>query len=86
MSPRRAGNRWDMSDPTQHDQDPNEAEDDFQRKQGLLDRFRNTGVGVEDPNIVGDTDPTDVAPGSDPDPDASGQPPGRQADTPPPGA
>jgi len=33
---------------------------------GLLDRFRGTGVGVEDPNIVGDAGPTDVAPGRDP--------------------
>ncbi len=32
----------------------------------LLDRFRGTGVGVEDPNIVGDAGPTDVAPGRDP--------------------
>lgn len=34
---------------------------------GLLDRLRGTGVGVEDPNIVGDAGPTDVAPGRDPD-------------------
>lgn len=34
---------------------------------GILDRLRGTGVGVEDPNIVGDVGPTDVAPGSDPD-------------------
>ena len=33
---------------------------------GLLDRLRGTGVGVEDPNIVGDAGPTDVAPGRDP--------------------
>ena len=32
----------------------------------LLDRLRGTGVGVEDPNIVGDAGPTDVAPGRDP--------------------
>lgn len=32
-----------------------------------MDRLRGTGVGVEDPNIVGDVGPTDVAPGSDPD-------------------
>ena len=33
--------------------------------EGLLDRMRDTGVGVEDPNIVGDAGPVDVAPGTD---------------------
>ena len=33
--------------------------------ESLIDRLRGTGVGVEDPNIVGDVGPTDVAPGSD---------------------
>ncbi len=33
----------------------------------MIDRLRGTGVGVEDPNIVGDAGPTDVAPGRDPD-------------------
>jgi len=32
----------------------------------LLDRLRGTGVGTEDPNIVGDAGPLDVAPGADP--------------------
>lgn len=32
-----------------------------------LDRARGTGVGVEDPNIVGDVGPTDVPPGRDHD-------------------
>ena len=36
--------------------------------ESLLDRMRETGVGVEDPNIVGDAGPVDVAPGSDGDP------------------
>jgi hypothetical protein len=36
--------------------------------EGLLDRVRDTGVGVEDPNIVGDVGPTDVPPGADPEP------------------
>jgi hypothetical protein len=36
--------------------------------ESLLDRMRDTGVGVEDPNIVGDAGPVDVAPGSDGDP------------------
>ena len=31
----------------------------------LLDRLRGSGVGVEDPNIVGDVGPTDVPPGPD---------------------
>jgi hypothetical protein len=34
---------------------------------GLADRVRHSGVGVEDPNIVGDVGPTDVPPGADPD-------------------
>jgi hypothetical protein len=34
--------------------------------ESLMDRLRGTGVGVEDPNIVGDAGPTDVAPGRDP--------------------
>ncbi len=33
----------------------------------LTDRMRHSGVGVEDPNIVGDVGPTDVPPGVDPD-------------------
>lgn len=32
----------------------------------LIDRLRGTGVGVEDPNIVGDVGPTDIPPGPDP--------------------
>ncbi|HVL06906.1 MAG TPA: hypothetical protein VM388_13035, partial [Acidimicrobiales bacterium] len=28
-------------------------------------RLRGTGVGVEDPNIVGDVGPTDIPPGRD---------------------
>ena len=50
----------------------------------ILDRLRGTGVGVEDPNIVGDVGPTDIPPGSDgqgdgllaepPDPTASVEP------------
>ncbi|MBI2708865.1 MAG: hypothetical protein HYX34_04135 [Actinobacteria bacterium] len=35
---------------------------------GPIDRMRGTGVGLEDPNIVGDVGPTDVAPGADPEP------------------
>jgi hypothetical protein len=45
--------------------EPEPGETDEQ--QTLLERMRGTGVGVEDPNIVGDAGPTDVAPGADPD-------------------
>ena len=34
-----------------------------------VERARGTGVGTEDPNIVGDAGPTDVPPGRDPDPE-----------------
>lgn len=33
----------------------------------LIERARHTGVGVEDPNIVGDVGPTDIPPGGDPE-------------------
>ena len=33
--------------------------------ESILDRLRGTGVGTEDPNIVGDVGPTDIPPGSD---------------------
>lgn len=36
-------------------------------EEGFMDKARHTGVGVEDPNIVGDVGPTDIPPGSDPD-------------------
>ena len=52
--------------------------------ESILDRLRGTGVGTEDPNIVGDVGPTDIPPGSDglgdglladpPDPTASVDP------------
>jgi hypothetical protein len=42
---------------------------DTDEEPSLLDRLRGTGVGVEDPNIVGDVGPTDVPPGRDPDSD-----------------
>jgi hypothetical protein len=35
--------------------------------QTLVQRARGTGVGTEDPNIVGDAGPVDVPPGRDPD-------------------
>jgi hypothetical protein len=33
----------------------------------LVDKARGSGVGTEDPNIVGDAGPTDVPPGKDPE-------------------
>ncbi len=48
--------------------------------ESILDRLRGTGVGVEDPNIVGDVGPTDIPPGSD------GQGDGLLADPPDPAA
>lgn len=33
----------------------------------VTDKLRGTGVGTEDPNIVGDVGPTDVPPGKDPE-------------------
>jgi hypothetical protein len=38
---------------------------DEHAEESLIDRLRGTGVGVEDPNIVGDVGPTDIPPGSD---------------------
>lgn len=38
-----------------------------QQGEGFMDKARHTGVGVEDPNIVGDVGPTDIPPGADPD-------------------
>lgn len=35
--------------------------------EGLIDRLRHSGVGVEDPNIVGEVGPTDIPPGTDPE-------------------
>lgn len=43
------------------------TDEDADAGDSLVDRLRGTGVGVEDPNIIGDAGPTDVAPGRDPD-------------------
>ena len=53
---------------------------DENERESILDRLRGTGVGVEDPNIVGDVGPTDIPPGSD------GQGDGLLADPPDPTA
>ena len=52
--------------------DETTVEDEPEETEGhesLIDRLRGTGVGVEDPNIVGDVGPTDIPPGPDPDTD-----------------
>ena len=48
-------------------EEPFEGEDHEGIVETLVDRMRGTGVGLEDPNIIGDAGPTDVAPGRDPD-------------------
>jgi hypothetical protein len=50
-------------------EEPFDGEDDGADagEHDVLDRMRGTGVGVEDPNIVGDVGPTDIPPGKDPD-------------------
>lgn len=40
---------------------------EHEQDEGLADRARHSGVGVEDPNIVGDIGPTDIPPAPDPD-------------------
>jgi hypothetical protein len=37
-----------------------------EHKPSIMERLRGSGVGMEDPNIIGDAGPTDVAPGLDP--------------------
>ena len=57
-----------MSDPTNVPPEPSDEPDDdsLEKKQRLLDRFRGTGVGVEDPNLGGDDDGTVTGrPGAD---------------------
>ena len=41
-------------------------DEQLEDEDGVLDRMRGSGVGVEDPNIVGDAGPTDIPPGADP--------------------
>ena len=42
-----------------------ETEPDDGGDEGFLDKLRGSGVGTEDPMIVGDTGPTDIPPGPD---------------------
>ena len=61
----------DDADHAAVDDDAADVEPDPESGGGLIDRLRGTGVGVEDPNIVGDVGPLDVAPGADPTPTIS---------------
>lgn len=49
-----------MSDDATAAADPEGPED-----KRLLDRLRDSGVGTQDPNIVGDAGPDDIPPGAD---------------------
>jgi hypothetical protein len=51
---------------THTDDSSDSIDEPVQEVHSLLDRLRGTGVGTEDPNIVGDAGPLDVAPGEDP--------------------
>lgn len=42
---------------SEHDETSDEGQRDEPEGESLLDRMRNSGVGVEDPNIVGDPEP-----------------------------
>ena len=42
---------------TEHDEASDEDRTEQPEGDSLLDRMRNSGVGVEDPNIVGDPEP-----------------------------
>lgn len=42
---------------SEHDDTSDEGQPDESEGESLLDRMRNSGVGVEDPNIVGDPEP-----------------------------
>jgi hypothetical protein len=49
------------------EEEPFPGEDDEGVVETLVERMRGTGVGTEDPNIIGDAGPTDVPPGRDHD-------------------
>lgn len=49
-------------------------------EEGAIDRLRDSPVGTNDPNIVGDVGPTDVPPGEDP-PNLTGQVAGDERET-----
>ena len=53
-----------MSDPPTPTDPPDDA---GPTREGMIDRLRESGMGVNDPNIVGDAGPFDIPPGHDPD-------------------
>lgn len=72
MEPRTAPEPDPADPPSPVGDDAGDDEiDDSESDGGLIDRLRGTGVGVEDPNIVGDVGPLDVPPGADPTPTIS---------------
>jgi hypothetical protein len=54
-----------MSDLSISADEPDQEDD---KVEGFIDKLRHTGVGTEDPNIIGDAGPTDIPPGTDGDP------------------
>ena len=60
----------DLPDPDPIDEEMAQidaGDDDAEvQEEGFLDKLRDTTVGTEDPNIVGDVGPTDIPPGRDP--------------------
>jgi hypothetical protein len=47
--------------------EPDDTTEPAPEHESLLERLRHTGVGMSDPNIIGDAGATDVAPGHDPE-------------------
>jgi hypothetical protein len=60
--------------PTGDEAEPmaDDAEEERPHEHHLLDRLRESPVGTNDPNIVGEPGPYDVAPGTDPQDDEVG--------------
>ena len=56
----------DAFEPQPDEPDDEHAAEEPTTTDSLIDRLRGTGVGVEDPNIVGDVGPTDIPPGTRP--------------------
>ena len=66
------GHSSPMSDYSENDIDEPAGDEEANAEGGIMSRLvdgaRGSGVGTEDPNIVGDVGPTDVPPGQDPEP------------------
>jgi hypothetical protein len=56
----------EMLDPEAEEVAQDDADQPESGEEGFLDKLRDTSVGTEDPNIVGDVGPTDIPPGRDP--------------------